>query len=216
MTTEQKNVAGLILAGGLARRMGGGHKMLKSVGGKSVLTRLIARLRPQVRALVLNVNADPALFAEFGLPVVPDDVPGHPGPLAGVLAGLEWAARERPAIGWIVSVPGDAPFIPRDLVARLENERTAAGAELACAASGARTHPVIGLWPVSLRAALRRALVEEDVHKIDRFTARYPTIAVTWPDKPLDPFFNVNTPEDLAEADRLAASSLAGAASHAG
>lgn len=214
MTTEQKGVAGLILAGGLARRMGGGHKILKNVGGKSVLTRLIARLGPQVHALVLNVNTEPALFAEFGLPVVPDDVPGHPGPLAGVLAGLEWIAREHAEIGWLVSVPGDAPFIPTDLIARLESERAAQGAELACAASGERTHPVIGLWPVALRGALRRALVEQDVHKIDRFTARYRTIAVTWPNKPLDPFFNVNTPEDLAEADRLAASPLAEAPSN--
>ncbi|MGH7058635.1 MAG: molybdenum cofactor guanylyltransferase MobA [Acetobacteraceae bacterium] len=204
MTPERAATVGVILAGGLARRMGGGHKMLRSVGGESVLARLIARLKPQVGALALNLNTDPALFAEFALPVVPDDLPGNPGPLAGILAGLDWAAREMPSASWLVSVPGDAPFIPADLAVRLQSERRLRGAELACAASAGRTHPVIGLWPLMLRTALRRALVE-DIRKIDRFTARYATISVEWPAEPLDPFFNVNRPEDLAEADRLAA-----------
>lgn len=198
--------AGVILAGGLARRMGGGHKALKQVGGQPVLRRLIDRLWPQVGALVLNVNEDAAAFAEFGLPVIADDLPGHPGPLAGVLAALEWAAANCRDTGWVVSVPGDAPFVPSDLVARLHETREAEGADLACAASGGRTHPVVGLWPVAIRGALRQALVDEGVRKIDRFTASYARVVVEWPVEPRDPFFNVNTPEDLTEAERLAGS----------
>lgn len=204
MTPDEASTAGAILAGGLARRMGGGHKPLQSVGGETVLQRLIDRLRPQAAFLVLNLNADPAPFAGFGLPIVADDLPGHPGPLAGILAALDWTARQAPAVQWLVSVPGDAPFIPTDLVARLHQERRRQQADLACAASAGRTHPVIGLWPVALRDALRRAIVEEDIRKIDRFTGDYRIAAVEWPAEPLDPFFNVNTPEDLAEADRLA------------
>ena len=205
--TDARATVGLILAGGLARRMGGGHKMLRSIGGETVLARLIDRLRPQVDPLLLNVNAEPALFAEFGLAVVPDDVPGNPGPLAGVLAGLEWVGREMPAARWLVSVPGDAPFIPVDLAVRMHDERLRQGAELACAASGGRTHPVVGLWPVAIAGALRSALVDRGIRKIDRFTARYACATVEWPVAPLDPFFNVNTPEDLAEATRLASES---------
>ncbi len=209
MTTDEAATVGLILAGGLARRMGGGHKMLRNVGGESVLSRLIDRLRPQVKALVLNVNADPELFATFDLPLAPDDLPANPGPLAGVLAGLDWTARERPSARWLVTVPGDAPFIPADLVSRLHEERLKQRAELACAASAGRTHPVVALWPVALAAALRRALVDDDIRKIDRFTADYDCAVVEWPAAPLDPFFNVNTPEDLAEAERLVAANPA-------
>lgn len=204
MTDDKTATLGAILAGGLARRMGGGHKALQSVGGTTVLSRLIARLRPQVAGLVLNLNADPARFAAFGLPIVTDDLPGHPGPLAGVLAALDWAAREAGEARWVVTVPGDAPFIPPDLVARLHEAARSQGAELACAASAGRTHPVIGLWPVALRAELRHALVDQDIRRIDRFTGRYPIVAVEWSAEPLDPFFNVNTPDDLAQADRLA------------
>ncbi|MGH7086669.1 MAG: NTP transferase domain-containing protein, partial [Acetobacteraceae bacterium] len=123
MTSDETATAGLILAGGLARRMGGGHKMLCQVGGETVLGRLIDRVRPQVTALAVNVNADSHLFADFGLPLIADDLPGFPGPLAGVLAGLEWLAREDPALKWLLTVPGDAPFIPTGLVSRLHDER---------------------------------------------------------------------------------------------
>lgn len=205
MTNDKTAIVGAILAGGLARRMGGVHKALQNVGGEIVLSRLIARLRPQVAALVLNVNADPAPFAGFGMPIVADDLPGHPGPLAGVLAALDWAARGLRGARWVVTVPGDAPFIPSDLVARLYDGVQRQGAELACAASAGRTHPVIGLWPVALRFDLRRALVDEDIRRIDRFTGRYAVAAIEWSADPVDPFFNVNTPDDLAEADRLAA-----------
>ena len=204
-TTETPATLGVLLAGGLARRMGGGDKPLRSVGGRPILSRVVERLAPQCAALILNANGDPARFAPFGLAVVADDVPGFAGPLAGILAGLDWAAAHRPDLVWVVSVAADTPFLPRDLLARLHSEREAAGATLVCAASGGRSHPVIGLWPVALRGALRHALVDEDIRKIDRWTARYPSSVAEWSTAPVDPFFNANTPEDVAEAERLAA-----------
>jgi len=201
-----ERVLGLLLAGGLARRMGGGDKPLSSVGGVAILDRVIAAVAQQCDGLILNATGAPARFAARGLPVVADDVPGFAGPLAGVLAGLDWAARERPDISTLVSVAADSPFLPGDLVARLTSARAAQGARLAVAASGGHTHPVIGLWPVDLRADLRRALVDEDIRKIDRFTARYAIATVAWGTAPVDPFFNANTPEELAQAELLAAS----------
>ena len=192
--------AGVILAGGLARRMGGGDKALRCVGGQSVLDRLIARLAPQVAFLAINANGDPTRFAATGLPVIADGVPGHPGPLAGVLAGLDWAA----GLGFaeVVTVPGDAPFLPHDLVVRLQQARRATA--IACAASGGRVHPVVALWPITLRVALRAAL-ESGLRKVESFAAAQGLVTCEWPADPIDPFFNVNTPEDLAEADRLVA-----------
>ncbi len=199
-----RGTLGLVLAGGLARRMGGGDKPLRRVGGRTVLERVADALRPQVAALLLNANGDPARFAPFGLPVVPDSLPGNPGPLAGVLTGLEWAAAHRPDLSWVLAVPGDAPFLPSDLAARLHGAREVAGVPLACAASGGWTHPVVGLWPVSIAPALRAA-VEGGLSKIDAFTAAHGVTAAEWPATPRDPFFNANRPEDLEEADRLAA-----------
>jgi molybdenum cofactor guanylyltransferase len=194
---------GAILAGGLARRLGGGVKTLREVGGQPVLARLIARLRPRVTRLIINANDDPARFAEHGLPVVPDTLPDHPGPLAGLLAALDWTAASEPSIEWVVTVPGDAPFLPRDLVARMHEAVRRDGARLACASSLGRTHPVVGLWPVSIRDELRRVLTERGIRRIDRFTEPYARAVVEWDATPADPFFNVNTLEDLAEADRL-------------
>lgn len=196
---------GAILAGGLARRLGGGDKALRAVGSRPVLVRLVERIAPQVEQLILNANDDPRRFDGLGLPVVADSLPDHPGPLAGVLAALEWAVRFDPAIAWVLTVPGDAPFLPRDLVVRLHDQRQRGRATFACAASQGRTHPVVALWPVSVRDELRRAVAEDGIRKIDAFTARHPTVAVEWPAGPVDPFFNVNTPGDLAEANRLAA-----------
>jgi molybdopterin-guanine dinucleotide biosynthesis protein A len=193
---------GAILAGGLARRMGGGDKPLRLLAGRPLLAEVIDRLRPQARALVLNANRDAERFAAYGLPVVADGLAGYPGPLAGVLAALDWAAAQG-AAAWVVTVPGDAPFIPPDLVARLHSARAEAGATLAIAASGGRTHPVIGLWPVSLRADVHRALTVEGVRKMGLFTGRYPLAVAEWAIMELDPFFNINTAEDLAEAQRL-------------
>jgi molybdopterin-guanine dinucleotide biosynthesis protein A len=195
----------VLLAGGLARRMGGGDKPMRTIGGKTILTRVIARLAPQCDGLILNANGDPARFTSFGLPVIADGVADFPGPLAGILAALDWMAAHRPEVKRILSAAADCPFLPRDLVARLEQARAAGNAELAVAASDGQTHPVIGLWSVHMRDELRHALIKEDIRKIDRWTARYPLATVTWPVTPVDPFFNANTIDDIAEAERLAA-----------
>lgn len=205
MTTDIPRTQGVLLAGGLARRMGGGDKPMRTIGGRTILERVIARVSPQCSGLILNANGDPARFASFGLQVVADDVPGFPGPLAGILAALDWTAANRPGVEWVLSVAGDCPFLPRDLVARLHDARERENARLAVAASGGQSHPVVGLWHVALRDDLRHALVVEDLRKIDRWTARYPLATVNWPVEPLDPFFNANTVEDIAEAERLAA-----------
>ncbi len=196
---------GLVLAGGLARRMGGGDKARLRIGGRSILERVLERLGPQCAALILNANGDPARFADTGLAVVPDSVPGFAGPLAGILAGLDWAAREAPDIADIASVPGDCPFLPRDLVAQLCAARSRERMPLACARSGEWRHPVIGLWPVALRGDLRQALAVDELRKIEVWTARHGVALADWPALPVDPFFNVNTPEDAAEAERIAA-----------
>jgi molybdenum cofactor guanylyltransferase len=198
-------VSGVVLAGGLARRIGGGDKPLCKIGGHTILSRVIARLEPQCERLFLSANGDPMRFASFGLPVIADGVKQHPGPLAGILAGLDWVAAHWPNTQWILSVPGDCPFLPRDLVERLRQAVSAEDAELAVAATQGRSHPVIGLWKVALRDALREALVVEGLRKVQVWTERYRVATVAWPDEPLDPFFNVNTVEDLAEAERLAA-----------
>jgi molybdenum cofactor guanylyltransferase len=198
-------IPGVLLAGGLARRMGGGDKPMRRIGGRTILQRVIARLEPQCDGLILNANGDPLRFADFGLPVIADGVENFPGPLAGILAALDWFAANRPEVEWMLSAAADCPFLPRDLVARLAQARMAEDAELAVAASQGQSHPVIGLWSVRLREQLRHALVVEDVRKIDRWTARFRLATVTWPTTPLDPFFNANTMDDIAEAERLAA-----------
>ena len=196
---------GLVLAGGLARRMGGGDKALLKIGEATILERVLDRLTPQCTRIILNANGDPKRFAFTGLPVVTDDVPNFAGPLAGVLAGLDWTAKHEPDIAFVASVPGDCPFLPRDLVARLHAARSADDLPLACARSGEWRHPVVGLWPVALRDDLRGALVAEGLHKIEVWTARHGVAIADWPNEPFDPFFNVNTPADAAEAGRIAA-----------
>ena len=199
------SVVGVILAGGRAERMGGGDKCLREVAGKTILARVIERIRPQVDDLVLNANGDPARFAAYGLPVVPDTVPDFAGPLAGVLAGLEWAEANHPQAHYIVTAPADGPFVPRDLVVHLANTLVAEDAELVTAACGIQTYPVVGLWPVRLAQALYDALANEGVHKVDAWTKRFRRAVASFPATPVDPFFNANTPEQLAEAERLAA-----------
>jgi molybdopterin-guanine dinucleotide biosynthesis protein A len=197
---------GLVLAGGLARRMGGGDKALIRIGNETILQRTLARLTPQVAGIVLNANGDRARFAEFGLPVVADSVPDFAGPLAGILAGLDWLAANKPGTEWMVSVPGDCPFLPRDLAAKLHAARIINGKLLACAHSGDWRHPVAALWHVGLRDDLRHAITVEDLRKIEVWTARHGVALADWPTEPVDPFFNVNTPEDVATATRLAGS----------
>ena len=213
MSNSAPNVCGLLLAGGQSRRMGGGDKCLRPLAGKPILEHVIDRIRPQVGPLVLNANGDPARFAGFGLPVVADALGDFAGPLAGVLTGLEWAAEwaaeHAPRCSWLASFATDAPFLPGDLVARLLAAVEAEGADMACAASQGRDHPVFGLWPLRLRDDLRRAMVDDDIRKVDAWTARFKLVSVEFPPVetpagPLDPFFNANRPEDLAEAERFA------------
>lgn len=197
------NCFGVILAGGLARRLGGVDKPLIEIGGAPILTQVIRRLAPQCAGLALNANGDPARFARFGLPVIQDEVEGFAGPLAGVLAGLDHVAATFPNVSLVVSVPADTPFIPHDLVARLQSARAATGAEIAVASSGAREHHAVALWPVALRDALRHALVDEDVRRVSAFIQRYRHALAHWRDEPFDPFFNVNRPEDVERAEAL-------------
>jgi len=204
-TNRPAKTAGVLLAGGLARRMGGGDKPLRMLGGRPILDHVVARALPQVGTLLLNVNGDPARFARYGLPIATDVIEGHAGPLAGILTGLEWVRANLPTARWLVSFATDAPFFPADMVSRLQAGAAAAGADMACAMSAGRTHPVFGLWPVSVAGDLRRAMESEGMRKIDAFTARYLIQHVDFLTVPVDPFFNINRPENLAEAETLLA-----------
>lgn len=208
-----KQPLGVILAGGLATRMGGGDKTLLSVGGESLLSRIIDRLEPQVAGLALNANGDASRFADTGLPVLPDSIEGFAGPLAGVLAGLDWAATQ--GADSIVTVAGDTPFFPCDLVPRLLLAAEGQPHPLALAATprtghealksgGKRVnrHPTFGLWPVALRDDLRAAL-GDGLRKVVAWTDGHGAGEALFPAEPFDPFFNVNTPDDLAHAEAL-------------
>jgi len=205
LDTPPPPTLGLVLAGGLARRMGGGDKARIEIGGVSIIDRVLATLSAQCAGIIINANGDPKRFADTGLTVVPDTVPDFAGPLAGILAGLDWLAKQKNGVEWILSVPGDCPFLPNDLVARLHAARVAAGVPLACAHSGEWRHPVVGLWPLTLREDLRHALVADGLRKIEIWTARHGVAIADWPAEPVDPFFNVNTPEDAAQAQAMVA-----------
>lgn len=194
---------GILLAGGRASRMGGGDKSLVAIGGRPLLVHVAGRLAPQCSALILNANGEPLRFASFGLPVVVDDVPNFAGPLAGILAGLDFIAMHYPAASWAVSAATDTPFLPDDLVSRLHAARAMGDAQLACARSGGVDHPTIALWPVELRHALRHALVEENRRKVGAFLARFRLAHADWDAEPFDPFFNINTPDDVRDAERI-------------
>lgn len=206
MTTPAPPTYGLVLAGGLARRMGGGDKARLEIGGVTILDRVLATLSAQCVGVVINANGDPTRFDDTGLPVIADNVAGHPGPLAGILAGLDWLAAQDNGVEWLLSVPGDCPFLPDDLVEKLHvaRRKMGSGVPLACARSGQWRHPVVGLWPLALREDLRHALVDEDLRKIEVWTARHGIAVADWPDQPVDPFFNVNTPDDARRAADIA------------
>ena len=192
----------LLLAGGKSRRMGGGDKNLIMLGDKPLLAHVIARAVPAQAPVVINANGDAARFEGFGLPVIADVVDGFAGPLAGVLTGLEHAAARHPDVSHVISLATDAPFLPRDLADRLISA-VEDGADMAQARSGGRRHPVFAIWPVSMAGALRAALVDEGLRKIDDFTARFDCAIVDFlPDEDgaPDPFTNLNTPEDLEDA----------------
>lgn len=191
------SIIGIILAGGLARRMGGQDKAFIALEGRPLLDIVIDRLAPQVDGIAINSNNDPALFAGYAAPLVPDADDSRSGPLAGVLAGLAHAQGQ--GASHIVTVAVDTPFFPPDLVARLRQGAQSANVPLACASTDGRTHPVFGLWPVSLRADLERAL-GDGMRKVDRWTGKHGCADVAFGTDPFDPFFNVNTPEDLDQA----------------
>lgn len=200
------DIGSVILAGGQARRMGGADKAFLPLAGKPLLAHVVARLAPQVSDIVISANGDLARFTSFGLPVIADSLGEFVGPLAGLLAGLEWFAKNRPDISYVVSVPTDTPFLPADLVARFLAARFDAGRPLV-ARSESGVHPVIGLWPVEMAQDLRKAL-NEGVRKVGAWTELQSAIEVTFPleevgGKPLDSFFNINRPEDLAKAEAL-------------
>jgi len=205
--TVNNGVIGVLLAGGLARRMGGGDKPLLELAGESLLARIIDRALPQVDRLILNANGDPGRFDDFGLPVVEDVIGDFAGPLAGVLTGMTWVAENAPGVEWLASFATDAPFLPADMVERLADAVAENKSDMACAMSAGRTHPVFALWPVRLAGELRTAMENEDMRKIDLWTARYRITHVdfgaTFVDGDVDPFFNVNRPENLEEAARL-------------
>lgn len=197
-------ITGLVLAGGLSRRMGGGDKGLLALGGKPMLAHVLERLAPQVGRIVLNANGDPARFASFGLPVAADPIEGFVGPLAGVLAGLRWSAVNAPDATHVASVSADAPFLPGDLVVRLAATVRDRPTAIAVVRSGGEFHPVIGLWPVALADDLDAAL-RDGVRKVLAWTDRHGTVPVDFEmlsaaGRAIDPFFNANTPEELAEA----------------
>ncbi|RLJ41083.1 molybdenum cofactor guanylyltransferase [Litoreibacter meonggei] len=198
-----KQPAGIILAGGQSRRMGGGDKGLLTLGGETLLARVIARLEPQVAEVALNANGDVARFEPFGFPVIADSVAEFPGPLAGVLAGMDWAAAR--GHSHIVTAAADTPFFPCDLVPRLMLASEEAPIVLAATPDperGMARHPTFGLWPVELRDDLRVALAD-GVRKVVAWTDKHGTAMAEFPATPFDPFFNVNTPEDMARAEGL-------------
>lgn len=208
MSKVSESIAGVLLAGGRARRMGGGDKCLMPLAGRPLLQHAIERAQPQVSALIINAGGDPSRFSSYGLPVVADvtyggAVENFAGPLAGILTGLEWVAENLVDTVWMASFATDAPLIPDDLVSRLAAAVEAESADMACAKSAGRAHPVFALWPLRLGDALRRAVVEEGLRKIDAWTARYRLVQVDFACHPRDPFFNINSPGNLAEAERL-------------
>ncbi|NBR90412.1 MAG: molybdenum cofactor guanylyltransferase MobA [Rhodobacteraceae bacterium] len=198
-----ERIAGVILAGGKATRMGGGDKGMREIGGRRLIDHVIERLTPQVSAIVLNANGDPARFGEFGFPVLPDSLPDYPGPLAGVLAALDWAAEHN--VSRVVSVAADTPFFPHDLVGGLKKAAGPAGLALAAGpdeTGRVQRQPTFGLWPVALRHDLRVAL-EGGLRKIVLWTDQHKAGQAVF-SAAHDPFFNVNTPEDLAAAEAIA------------
>lgn len=206
---EIEDVTGVILAGGLSRRMGGGDKGLLALGGDSMLAHVVRRLSPQVSRVVLNANGEPARFRSLGLPVVADTIDGFVGPLAGVLAGMRWSRAHAREADYVVSVSADAPFLPADLVGRLGAALRDRPRAIALGRSAGEIHPVIGLWPVALADDLEVEL-RRGVRKVLNWTDKHGTIAVdfpmqVWGNETIDPFFNANTPTELDEARRLLA-----------
>ncbi len=194
-------VLGLILAGGRARRLGGVDKALVELAGKPLLQHVITRLRPQLPDMAINANDDPGRFTAYSLPVISDSLEDA-GPLAGVLAGMEWAASNMPEVEWIATVAVDTPFFPADYISRMQ-AAISGGADMARACSNNRAHPVFGIWPLQLAGELRNALEVEGLRKIDLWTARFNCDDIAFSGDDFDPFFNINTPEDIKTAEEF-------------
>ncbi len=201
MLNNLEHVGGVILAGGLSRRMGGGDKCLKLLGGKTLLSRIIGRVNPQISNLILNINGDPQRFLDYKLPMVNDVIGDFAGPLAGILTGMEWMSKNCPKVRWLATFPADAPFIPQDFVLKCLEAQNRTGTEIVCAKSAGRTHPVCGLWNVGLAQELRAAMEEKKVRKIDQWSSSYSLYYQEFATDPIDPFFNINSEKDLLIAE---------------
>ena len=194
-----------LLAGGQARRMGGGDKNLMMLAGKPLLQHVLDRVDFDGRPVMINANGDSSRYTKFGLPVCADVIDGFAGPLAGILTGLEWVVANHPECTHMISLATDAPFLPFDLIARLEvglDARIDNGANIAQAMSFGQRHPVFAIWPVALTVALRRAVIDDGLRKIDDFTDRHQCITVEFTGEP-DPFMNLNRPDDFDLAQRI-------------
>lgn len=198
-----REIAGVLLAGGKSSRFGGGDKCLQTLGGTTLLERVARNAAPQVGALILNINGDPARFPDLGLPILSDSIEGHAGPLAGVLTAMECVARHVPQARWIATFATDAPFIPVNWVRRVQAAITREKAVMGTVSSQGRSHPVFGLWPVELRFDLRKAMEQDGMRKVAAWTARYKLATVDFDVNLIDPFFNINTQDDLSEAARF-------------
>lgn len=200
-----ESVVGVILAGGLARRMGGGDKCLLPLAGKTLLQRTIERAQPQVSSLLLNANGNSLRFARTRLPVVPDIYPDNLGPLAGIHAGLRWMQADNPDAEWLASFASDTPFFPTDIVARLFAAATAQHAQLAIATSNNRAHPIFALWHASLFGKIEQQLQTGEIPRLQDWIKQQKLVEVEFTAEGYDPFFNINTPQDLYTAEPLAA-----------
>ena len=196
-------VGGIILAGGQARRMGGGDKCLKLLSGQTLLSRIIGRVKPQISILILNANGNTERFLDYKLPTVSDVIGEFAGPLAGILTGMEWMRHHHQEVEWLVSIPGDAPFIPQDFVMRCLKAAWRTGTDIICAKSAGRAHPVCALWKVKLADELRLAIERDGIRKIDKWSSNYLVHHEEFPTYPIDPFFNINSEEDLLLAEAM-------------
>ena len=185
--------------------MGGGDKPLRALHAQPLIAHAAARLEPQCDLLIVSANSDPMHLADFRWPVVKDSIAGFAGPLAGILSALDWTAAHRPDVQWVLSAASDCPFLPHDLVAKLMEAQQRESTDMAFTASGGQIHHTIGLWPMRLRDDLRHALAGEGIRKVSQWTSRFSCATAEWPTTPFDPFFNINTPDDLAQAEKLAA-----------
>lgn len=197
------SVVGVILAGGLARRMGGGDKCLLPLAGQTLLQRTLNRAQPQVKQLILSANGNSLRFARTRLPVVPDIYPNSRGPLAGIHAALEWMHKDNPGTEWLVSFASDTPFFPGDLAAKLLQAATQTNARLAIASSLGRKHPTFSLWHASLKAVLAQQLEQNEVPRLQDWIQAQNAVEVNFPATDYDPFFNINTPQDLYAAEPM-------------